>query len=394
MSLALDQPQVRLDGASDPRAASVPREWPAARSLVIGGLAAVAAGAIHVAAVAAHSDHRQAVWAFGGSALAQLLWGAFAVARPRRWLAALGIALGAVSFSGWIVAKWSGIPFIDGLDVKEAVRFADTVAAGLALVTVVCCVAAIVARRIALPRALTAVASVAILGISGPGAVAAVNHPHAATVGHTASSGAAQAPVAAVPPRAFDPALPIDLGGVKGVTPQQQARAENLLAVTVVKLPQWADPAYAESKGFRSIGDGGLGEEHYVNQAFMANDTILDPDQPESLVYDTTVTPKKLVAAMYMLTPGSGLTNAPDIGGALTQWHIHNNLCFNTGAQVRGLTQADGSCAPPLVKGPETPMIHVWIVPRPCGPFSALEGIAGGQVKAGDTKACDAAHGS
>jgi hypothetical protein len=38
-------------------------------------------------------------------------------------------------------------------------------------------------------------------------------------------------------------------------------------------------------------------------------------------------------------------------------------------------------------------MIHVWIVPRPCGPFAALEGIGGGQVAAGQTVACDHVHG-
>jgi hypothetical protein len=40
------------------------------------------------------------------------------------------------------------------------------------------------------------------------------------------------------------------------------------------------------------------------------------------------------------------------------------------------------------------PMIHVWIVPNPCGPFAALEGIGGGQIKAGQTRLCDHVHGS
>ena len=60
-----------------------------ARILCIGATASLAAGAMHVAAIAPHSEHRQAVWAFLGVALVQLVWGAAAVARPRRWLAAL-----------------------------------------------------------------------------------------------------------------------------------------------------------------------------------------------------------------------------------------------------------------------------------------------------------------
>src|SRR5439155_574913 len=128
-------------------------------------------------------------------------------------------------------------------------------------------------------------------------------------------------------PVPFDPALLIDLSGVPGVSPEQQARAENLLAATVMRLPQWSDPAYDTAHGFFSIGDGVTGVEHYINLDFMADNTILDPDKPESLVFDTRVSPKRLVAAMYMATPGTTLSSVPDIGGPLTQWHIHNNLC-------------------------------------------------------------------
>lgn len=234
----------------------------------------------------------------------------------------------------------------------------------------------------AVPRAVAIAAAVALVAVSVPSAAAAINHGH----GPPAVS-------AAVPPKGFSPGLPIDLSAVPGVSLQQQARAEALLARTVERLPKWADPAFAEANGFRSIRDGSTGVEHYLNRAFIEDDVMLDPDQPESLVYDTTVSPKKLVAAMYMATPGTTLDTVPDIGGALTQWHIHNNLCFNGQGQVAGLTQSDGSCRPPLVKGEELPMIHAWIESRPCGPFSALEGIGAGQVKPGDTKACNAIHG-
>ena len=50
---------------------------------------------------------------------------------------------------------------------------------------------------------------------------------------------------------------------------------------------RWKDPAYAEAHGFHSIGDGFTGDEHFINQAFFDDGRILDPDHPESLVYDT-----------------------------------------------------------------------------------------------------------
>ena len=134
------------------------------------------------------------------------------------------------------------------------------------------------------------------------------------------------APAVVVP---YDPTKPLDFGGVPGVTPEQQAAAENLVAVTLNKLPQWSDYKYAEAHGFFSIGDGVTGTEHFMNQEYMDDDIILDPDKPESLVYDTKRDgTKTLAAAMYMVKKGTPLTDVPNIGGALMQWHTHQNLCF------------------------------------------------------------------
>ncbi|MGZ8735283.1 MAG: hypothetical protein ACXW1M_08855, partial [Acidimicrobiia bacterium] len=197
-----------------------------------------------------------------------------------------------------------------------------------------------------------------------------------------------------VAPVPYDPTKPIDLGGVDGVTLEQQARAENLIAITLLRLPQFADPAVAEAQGFRSIGDGATGEEHYINVAYFDDGRTLDPDHPESLVYqpqkDGT---KKLAAAMFMLEPDKTLDDVPDVGGKLTQWHIHNNLCFTSSGRVAGISTEPGKCRPGLNPGSQAPMIHVWIQPHPCGPFAALEGIGGGQIREGETKLCDEAHG-
>ena len=88
---------------------------------------------------------------------------------------------------------------------------------------------------------------------------------------------------------------------------------------------------------------------------------------------------------MYMLHRGTPLEDAPNIGGALMQWHIHNNLCYTPAGQVVGITNGDGECAPGLVLPEPTPMIHVWLEPQECGPFAALEGIGGGQIAEGET---------
>lgn len=363
--------------------------------LAIAAGGSLAAGAIHAAAVGTHSEHRQAMVVFTAVAAIQLGWGALALARPGRLLIALGGLVNLALVVGWVLAKVRGLTFIAGLDVKEAVQTADGLAAGLAMVAVVAALMASIGRddrRLTAAPVLTGVFAVLLAGTAIPGMLAAGTHLHAHDDVHD-DAGGVELVAAVVPPKPYDPALPIDLGGVDGVTLQEQARAENLVVITLLRLPQFADPAVAEARGFVSIGDGSLGHEHYLNAANMNDDRILDPDYPESLVYDTSVTPKRLSAAMFMMNPGDTLADVPNIGGKLTQWHVHDNLCFS-GARVAGLVDAEGNCAPGLTKGAQTPMIHVWIEPHPCGPFAALEGVAGGTIAAGETRLCDHAHGS
>lgn len=385
MTMTLDRPPA-VDDTPVPAPGAV--DDPIDRTVWVGGAALLVAGVMHAATISTHSAHRPAVWTFLLIAAVQLVAGSVALARPGRRVGAMVAVVGGAALVGWVVATTSGLPGIGGLDGAQPRRFADGLAAGLALLALVCGLKALVLPKLRPPKVLAVVAVMALALVAAPGTVQAVNHRH----GGPGPTIPGYIP-SAVPPRGFDPTKPIDLGGVAGVSPEQQARAENLLGATVRGLPQWADPAVAEANGFRSIRDGGTGVEHYINLEFMRNKTILDPDEPESLVYDTTVTPKKLVAAMYMLPPGPTIADAPDVGGALTQWHIHNNLCFTADAKIGGLTDADGNCAPPLIKGSEQPMMHVWIVPRPCGPFSALEGIGAGQIEEGETVACDSIHG-
>lgn len=226
------------------------------------------------------------------------------------------------------------------------------------------------------------------------------DHGQEGEVSAFSSSGREEVAAAEPPePLAYDPELPIDLGGTPGVSPQQQAFAENLVAATIFDLPQWADPATAEAAGFRSIGDAATGYEHYVQWDWINDDVWLDPDQPESLVFRIEADGSKtLVSAMYMLPDTVELEDIPDVGGALMQWHVHSDLCFDVSdpevPRVGGLTDSAGQCTEPLVKLGEAPMIHVWIVPHECGPFAALEGVGAGQVAAGEEHRCDDAHGS
>jgi hypothetical protein len=394
---------------------------PAAREgglLRLAAVASLGAGAIHAAAIGAHAGERQAVLTFMVAAVFQLGWGALALVRRDRWLVLLGAAGHAALLGGWAMAKTSGISFIDGLEPTESVQLADGAAAALATVAALAAVVSTVDHRGVL-RALPARAalSLGLVALTVAGLNTTGSHSHAeggdhggeTAAGHDHGDGAATAtthphtdgedheeapPVVAKP---YDPALPIDLSGTPGVTPEEQARAENMIAVTLTDLPRYADTAAAEADGFRSIGDGVTGYEHYINWEYLSDGKVLDADHPESLVYRHEGGKKTLVSAMFMLEPGKTLDDVPELGGPLTQWHIHDDLCFTDDPvqpRVAAVTSVGGSCRAPLKKFEPVPMIHVWIVPHQCGPFAALEGVGAGQIKEGEERLCDHAHGA
>jgi len=197
----------------------------------------------------------------------------------------------------------------------------------------------------------------------------------------------------------FDPSQPVDLSGTPGVSPAQQAAAEALVRDTLRDLPRFASQSAAYAAGYRTIGDAFTGDEHWVNWAYANDSDILDALHPESLVYNTRDPGHPVLeAAMYMLPPGSRFTDIPPLfQSPLTQFHVHDNICFAQTADplqkvFAGLTDSNGDCPAGETLAGNTPMLHVWIVKNPCGPFAALQGIGAGQVPPGETQNCDTAH--
>jgi hypothetical protein len=405
--------------ALEPTPEAAPSAPPRSAWLGAAALASLGAGAIHAAAIGVHAESRPTALTFTVIAAIQIAWGVLALVKSIKPVAIVGVLVNLGALVGWAWAKTAGISFIDGLESAESVQLADGLAAGLAAASLLLAAVSLVAKapssasttsgtRVIMPAAAVVVGALAVFGMAntsthshdGGAHVETAAHAHGASEGESAEAGAEHAEGdhgddhgAAVAPVPFDPTKPIDLGGVEGVTPEQQAEAENLLAVTLVGLPQWADYRTAEAAGFQSIGDGRTGTEHFINQEFMDDDVMLDPDRPESLVYDTSDGERRLVAAMYKTQPGVPLDEVPPIGGKLIQWHVHNNLCYQPNGRLGGLTDAEGNCAAGLIKPPETPMVHVWLESHPCGPFAALEGIGAGAIKEGEERLCDEAHG-
>ena len=414
------------------------RHWPS--PLAIAACASIGAGAIHASVVGAHGEHRFLATMFVWAAAFQICWGIATLLRTSRTTALVGFIGNFALAMAWMVTRLTGVSWIDGLETAEKIQFADAAAGGLAIVAAGIAFGALLTpgsieenrlTNLSIPAFLVACLALPAM-VTGGTQVNAHSEPTTVTTGHDHASSAGASPATAgqsvphdhgtatttpasatnpsadptptapavaavVAPTPYDPTKPIDLSGVDGVTPEQQARAENLVAITLARLPKFADPAVATALGWRSIGDALTGYEHFINLDLTKDDQVLNPDLPESLVYRVDGNKRTLVSAMFMLSSDTALDAVPDIGGQLTQWHIHDDLCFTPdpeGPRVAGITGADGACPAPLVTLEPFPMIHVWIVPHPCGPFASLEGLGAGQIAPGDTRWCDHVHGA
>jgi len=142
-------------------------------------------------------------------------------------------------------------------------------------------------------------------------------------------------------------------------------------------LPAGGDPssAHSDAEG-HGAGDATHAHEHYVKWAFLIDGLELDPGRIESIVVKKNgAAPKQIVSAMYILNPGKTMETTPPLAGELTSWHLHDNLCFDGGRLV---ALAVGGVCPRGVLLVTPPMLHVWMIEQPCGPFAGIESLNGG----------------
>jgi hypothetical protein len=352
-------------------------------------LLSLAAGFLHAAVIDSHRGHGIAAGVFAATALFQILWAGLVMARASRGLLAAGAIVNAAIVVGYVMSRTVGIDFIDGFQEVEPVAFTDAVATGLELVLAV---GAGILAYAPSSRRLWPAGRLGTAGLAGVGlAVALISVPAAAGAGSLHEHGEGEE--AAAHSHGGELAVAHTDGHDHAATstiatPEEQAAADQLLADTVEGLWQWTDPQKVHDAGFRPINDDATGTAHLVNWDWINDDVVLDPAHPESLVYRVTPQGRVLEAAMFMAPAGTPDDQVPDVGGPITQWHIHDNLCYSPvemvdGAPERhviGIVTTDGNCTRGEHPTPEAPMLHVWVVPQRCGPFSALEGVGAGQA--------------
>lgn len=346
------------------------------------GLFSLGAGFVHALAAGTHTEHTQAALAIAMLAVLQCGVGVIAMSNANRLWSVPVIVVNAVAIGGWIVTRVSGISFIDGLESSESVQAADALCASLAALAIL---GSLLGQRVKVLHLTPAIGGVMVLALVVPASLATADHQHDHGDSHSETTTANW-------PRPYFPSIGIDIAGVEGVTPEQEARASTLITETQNNLVRWADYKTALAEGWFSIGDGETGYEHFVNGRALNDGRFLDSTIPESIVYKVYGDKRILVSAMYM-AEGEPDIDAPELtefAGPLFQWHVHNDLCWKGLGDVAGVVDENGQCPPGSMLRPvQKPMIHVWIVPHPCGPFAAVEGLAEGQAAVEDSLRVD-----
>jgi hypothetical protein len=168
-----------------------------------------------------------------------------------------------------------------------------------------------------------------------------------------------------------------------GTTAQQPTAAQLESAARLVSETKTAVARYASLKSAIAAGykpmeppDGEI--VHYVNPTYMADAYILDPQHVQSLIYYNGKQGTMLIGAMYIMPTRA--EDGPDIGGPLTVWHQHSNICFDdvTGIAVafvhsgaEDTTDKSGSCPRGSTLRVTPQMLHVWLIDNPDGPFAS-----------------------
>jgi hypothetical protein len=363
----------------------------------VAAVASLGAAAIHFAVVGEHwQEWKPEGLFFGVLGWVQVFWAVAVLQVRSRALLLLGALgqLGVVVL--WAVTRTVGLPFGPSAGEAEAASPIDIICCGLEAVAATAALLLLVrgVRRVRWSRGAT-LAAIGVLVAAMAGATTASlipsvggsEHQHAdgelTTDGHTHPTAAVTGDIPAGWVAGCHTAHTgdiADIGHASGsctdapVTPQQRAAAERLVADTTADVAgRYPTLAAAEKAGYRVINQTGP-LVHVGNPAYQHDGRVLDPTRVESLVYVSFGRTSMLLGAMYIAEPSA--PQGPLIGGALTSWHVHTNLCVDDTAGTALNPRADGTCAPGSAIGPTAQMLHVWTIPYAGGPFADINSSA------------------
>jgi hypothetical protein len=144
-------------------------------------------------------------------------------------------------------------------------------------------------------------------------------------------------------------------------TPEQVAKAKDLVHRTEVAAEKYDTQAEIEAAGYRNFGIASPGGwDHWGKRALNTDEHELDPEHPESLVFRRDPDGYKLYAVMFMLpSPPYSVGDVPAEWAWLPGWHNHDGE-FCTDVET-GVWRGFLPCGPGTTSSHPEPMVHVWI---------------------------------
>ncbi len=185
--------------------------------------------------------------------------------------------------------------------------------------------------------------------------------------------------ITGTPMPGMEPGMHMDSCTGLPITAADQTAVNTLISNVKTQAARFADVNTALSEGYQQItaytvpgANGKWGPAHFLNMNYTVADISagqpINPANPGALVYFRMPNGKMmLLGEMFIAPVGKGTC----LGGGLTVWHSHSNLCFKNGTQqVAGNTDAQGNCPVGTTNHDTADMMHVWVFDNPDGPLA------------------------
>jgi hypothetical protein len=152
------------------------------------------------------------------------------------------------------------------------------------------------------------------------------------------------------------------------ITATRAAAAEQFVASTRAGILKYQNPSVAIRDGYQPVTPLNWPIVEWVNATYTAAGRVVDAGRPERLMYISAPGGPMLAGAMFVLPTSNG--PVPNIAGGLAHWHQHRDLCYLPNGTIAGTDGYGQPCPDGSLARPTPPMLHVWIISNPAGPFA------------------------
>jgi hypothetical protein len=157
-------------------------------------------------------------------------------------------------------------------------------------------------------------------------------------------------------------------GWSEQTTANQRAAAEEFVASTRASILKYQDPNIALRDGYQPVTPLNWPIVEWVNPTYTKAGRVLDVKRPERLMYISSTGRPILAGAMFVMPTSGG--PIPRVAGGLAHWHQHLDLCYLPNGTIVGTNGYGQPCPDGSAARPTPPMLHVWVVSNPEGPFA------------------------